>query len=273
MVIDNTYDKVRWFARCGDRYVKAYLGHIDVDRLATDKDYGLKLLLFGWAFERSGAPRAYRIAAVKAVSSIARSHQELGKVFGEFCQSKIWKKGNIPVVDQRIDHLDVREIIQQVKEGALSDAFRKLELKGMGHKLKSFFLRDLVTLFHAEPKLANNRNAYLWCQPIDVWVRLAAQALESDEPDLVRGDRKKYQLNGDDLKTARKIVDLSIHAGVSPLKVNQGIWYFSANAVADEKRLQKLIGERGCDELDDELALMDGFLPTQPMWGETHRYV
>ena len=268
---------VQWFASCGDRYVRAYLAHIDVQRLATDRHYGLKLFFFQWAFERSGAPRAYRIAAVKAVSSLKDSQAELPELFGQFCagkadaiesepESRFWKKGNIPAVDPKIKDFDVCEIVRLVKKGALSDAFKKLELKGMGHKLKAFFLRDLVTLLKAEPKLDSDCEAYLWCQPIDVWVRLAASELcKTETPTRIRGDSGKYHLNGADLAKARAIINLSLDANVSPLSVNQGIWYFSANAIADEKRLRELIRSGDSKNLEAEIALMEGFLPTRPM--------
>jgi hypothetical protein len=271
-----SHDIIRWFAGCGDRYVRAYLSHVDMQLLATDSRYGLKLFFFKWAFERSGAPRAYRIAAVKAVSSLKDSQAELPELFGQFCEgktgggeeSRFWKSGNIPVIDRRVGDFNVCEIVRLVKDGALGDAFRKLDLKGMRHKLKAFFLRDLVTLLKVEPKLGGDREAYLWCQPIDVWVRLAASELcEAKNPAIVRGEGAKYQLSGHDLAVASNIIQLSRDAGVSPLRVNQGIWYFAANAVADEKRLRELIRSGDSNNLEAELKLMKGFLPTRLMWG------
>lgn len=259
---------IRWFAGCGDRYVRAFLSHIDVPRLTVDRDYGLKLFLFAWAFERAGAPRAYRIAAVKAVSSLKASRRELPALFGKFCLGKQNPRAN-PVIDPRIAELDVRSIVQLVRQGALDEAFQRLDLKGIGHKLRAFFLRDLVTLLKVEPKLGSDPEALLWCQPIDVWVRFAAEELCSRArtfPPVPKASAK-YRLSRADLEAARGIVGLSIEAGVSPLKVNQGIWYFSANAVSDEKRLRELIRCGDGGKLDAELGLMAGFLPAQPMWG------
>ena len=82
-----------------------------------------------------------------------------------------------------------------------------------------------------------------------------------------RAGSAKYPLKGTDLAAARGIVDLSIEAGVSPLRVNQGIWYFSANAVADMRRLGNLIRSGDPSMLTAELALMDGFLPVRPVLG------
>lgn len=244
---------VRWFARCGDRYVEAYLSHVDSRRLAVDKHYGLKLYFFMWAFERAGAPRAYKIAAVKAVSSL-KSCQTLRALFKEFCGGKRNEKAN-PALDPNIDRIDIPHIVQLVGRGELGEAVQNLKLRGVGPKLGAFFLRDVVTLLKAEAMLGTNHEAYVLCQPIDVWLRFAAKEL--------CGSRHR----GADLAAARGIVQLSIEAGVSPLRVNQGIWYFSANAVADQKRLRALIRSGDDRKLQAELALMQGFLPVRPMWG------
>ena len=156
-----------------------------------------------------------------------------------------------------------------VGQGALGEAFHKLALKGLGHKLRAFFLRDLVTRLKAEPKLGSAPEAFVWCHPIDVWVQFAAKELcrtRTLRP-VPKASTKKYELSRADLAAARGIVELAIEARVSPLKVNQGLWYFSANAMADEARLRELIccGDGG--KLDAELELMAGFLPVQPMWG------
>ena len=159
--------------------------------------------------------------------------------------------------------------MQLVAQGAIEEAFHKVVLKGLGHKLRALFLRDLVTLLKAEPKLGADHDAYLWCQPIDVWVRFAAEELCGTRTtnSLAARGSGKYGLGRADLAAASGIVELSIQAGVSPLRVNQGIWYFSANAVADEARLRALIRGGEPRELDAELELMKGFLPTRPMWG------
>lgn len=267
MTQSKEHDVIRWFAGCGDRYVRAYLGHIDARSLVVDRYYGLKLFFFTWAFERAGAPRAYRIAAVKAVSSLKASQKELPALFTEFCSGKL-NPGANPAIDPSIAELDVCAIAQMVGQGALGEAFHKLALKGLGHKLRAFFLRDLVTLLKAEPKLGSDPETFLWCQPIDVWVRFVTEELCGTRTFLsVSKASAKYGLSRADLAAARGIVELSIEAGVSPLKVNQGIWYFSANAVADEKRLRALIRCGDGDKLDAELGLMAGFQPAQPMWG------
>jgi hypothetical protein len=250
MTPEKIHDVVRWLADCGNQYVTAYLGHVDVKRLAVDPAYGLKLFFFMWAFERAGAPRSYRIAAVKAVSSQRVTQANLPTLFKEFVGGNCNEKAN-PVFDPGIANLDIPDIVQRVNHGAICDAFQKLNFRGLGPKLRAFILRDIVTLFNAELMLGRDYEAHLCCQPIDVWVRKAAGALfEISNISIARGIATKYGFTTNDLKIAKGVVELSVEAGVSPLRVNQGIWYFSSNAVANVTRLQNLIRNGDCGGLE-----------------------
>ena len=256
----------RWFARCGESYVHAYLSRIDVRRLAIDRTYGLKLFLFVWAYERNGAPRAYRIAAVKAVSSLNGSVRHLADRFEKFRAKKLNPKAN-PALDPRIGAIDIPAVVRLVRTGALEEAFSKLAIRGVGHKLRAFFLRDLVTLLKSESNLDRNPQTYLWCQPIDVWVRVAAEELCHGIVDPAPRGWGRFGLSRADRVAAWGLVQLALDARVSPLRVNQGIWYFSSNVVADEPRLRSLLRRGDPHQLAAELALMKGFLPARPTWG------
>jgi len=257
---------LQWFARCGDSYIDAYLSRIDIQRLASDRNYGLKAFLFMWAYERNGAPRAYRIAAVKAISSLNSSPRDLPRRFKDFCRGKLNPHGN-PALDPRIGEVDIPAIVKLVGEGASEEAFSRLDLKGVAHKLRAFFLRDVVTLLNTESRFACHPEMYLWCQPIDAWVRMAAEELcPSSIDDPAPRDSRRFRLSRSDRMAAWGIVQLSLDAGVSPLRVNQGIWYFSSNVVADQPRLRSLLRSGDPRKLDDELALMKGFLPAKSMW-------
>jgi hypothetical protein len=59
-----------------------------------------------WAYERAGAPRAYRIAAIKAVSSSGRSLQRIQQLFRTFYSAKLNDSGN-PARDDRMSMIDV----------------------------------------------------------------------------------------------------------------------------------------------------------------------
>jgi hypothetical protein len=260
---------VKWFDKCGDRFVKAYLSQIDAKRLMRDRYYGLKVLLFGAAFARAYAPKAYGIAAVKAVTCAEHSkkEQKLWTLFRRFCKGDV-KKNFIPVSTRGIDNLEIPQIATLVREGNLRDAFEKLKLNGMGHKTRALFLRDLVLILDVESKLGKNIETHRYCQPMDVWVRIVVEKICGSRRTRVSAEqRRPYELDAQKLVAVDNLIRVCHEAGVSPLKVNAGMWYFSSNVVQDEKRLKELIGAGEIRKLDAELRLMKGFLPVRPMWG------
>jgi hypothetical protein len=175
---------------------------------------------------------------------------------------------NNPVFDPALPALDIPSIIVALEDGHMERAFSMLTIRGLGHKLKAFFLRDIVSILQCEDRALRCPRDYLWCQPVDVWVRLTAENLpSSDRHDPIPSDGR-YGLGRSDLAAAWKLVCLSREVDVSPLAVNQGIWYFCSNAVADAERLRTLISSDDPKRLDAELALMEGFLPVRPSWGE-----
>lgn len=262
MMPRSTAEPYQFFSDCGDRYRSAYLAEIDAARLRKDRDYGAKHFLFRWAFERAGAPRVFRVAAIKAINSVRRDRSKLPDLFTRFCTGKTNPKLN-PVIDPRIAELDIPSIARCLERGAIDEAFRGLALNGVGHKLRAFFLRDLVCILDVEALLAGRVDRYLWCQPIDIWVRLTAERLAVGE--IAAGDinPKAYRLGRQDFRAAISVIHSSFAAGVSPISVNQGIWYFASNVVADAGRLAGLLRPRKRTVLDAELALMAGFLPAR----------
>jgi hypothetical protein len=260
---ERSAEVLRWFAQTGECYVRTNLSssRIDIERLRSDREYGLKIFLSNWAYERSGAPRGYRIAAVKAISSTWPDLRALPAAYLRFYHGKRNEQLN-PVGDPRLAQLDIPEVVAQVEQGELAAAFAGLTLRGVGPKIKAFFIRDIVTLTLSETRLDSLGN-YLYCQPIDIWVRETVELLNLPAPVLPRPlSTADYGfISRDDLLAAARLTAASLQAAVSPLKVNQGIWYFCANGVADSGRLRELLSQGGASALADELALMDGFLP------------
>lgn len=261
---------IKRFADLGFTYRAAYLSHYSPARLRQDPQYGLCAFLFSWAFERARAPRGYRIAAVKAMRLATRSDRapkDVASLFSEIYSGKANRRIN-PAFDPALSALDVPSIIVALEDGHMERAFSMLTIRGLGHKLKAFFLRDIVSILQCEDRALRSSRDYLWCQPVDFWVRLTAEILPSSDRHDPIPSAGRYGLGRVDLDAAWKVVCLSREAGVSPLAVNQGIWYFYSNAVADEGRLRALLSSDDPKRLDAELALMEGFLPVRPSWGE-----
>ncbi|MCZ7580492.1 MAG: hypothetical protein M5U21_06695 [Fimbriimonadaceae bacterium] len=91
---------------------------------------------------------------------------------------------------------------------------RMVDVRGVGPKLTSLLLRDVVFLFEIEPRIDHMDRLYV--QPIDKWMRLIAPYV-IDEPDAA--DYADWVLAGKIAKHARR-------AGVSGIRFNMGTAYF-----------------------------------------------
>lgn len=91
---------------------------------------------------------------------------------------------------------------------------RIVDIRGVGPKLASLFLRDLVFLQNLERGLDFADRIYV--QPVDKWTRVAAPFL------LQESDAEEYA----DWILAGKIAKVARLAGVSGIRLNMGISYF-----------------------------------------------
>lgn len=97
-------------------------------------------------------------------------------------------------------------------------------IRGVGPKIASFFLRDCVAFHGLEP-----RHDRALLQPVDTWVRRIGTMLAGSEmPD-------------DEL--ARWIVVNSQMRGVSPERVNMGMWYFGSQIARSVAHLEALLSQ------------------------------
>lgn len=69
-----------------------------------------------------------------------------------------------------------------------------------------------------------------------------------------------YELEKENFECALKMIDLSFKYGVSPIRVNQGAWYFASMIVGDKGRLIYLISNKSISLLDNELSLIKDVL-------------
>lgn len=254
-------DVLRWFADMGDIYVAHYLSpnRVDVDRMLRDSLYGLTCFLYNWAYERSGASKGYRIAAVKAVAAAWPDLGRVPDIYEELYHGKLNRQNN-PALDPRLAVLSIPEIMHLVQYGEMAGAFDRLSVRGVGPKIRAFFLRDLVTMMRVEPILeAMSGGALYYCQPVDVWVKWTLEALDLSGS-VKRAPESKAFEEREHYELASHLIAAAHEIGASPLRINQGIWMFASNVVADQFRLQALV-RQGAPALEQELALIDGFLP------------
>ncbi len=134
----------------------------------------------------------------------------------KFINNKV--KRNFNIVNYTIKKIENKELHKVYSE--------LIDIKHIGHKISSFYLRDLVCVFD-DYKFSKEEQVYL--QPIDNWVGEVLTRLNFFQELAIT--KKADNLNERELFLLRgKIVDRCWEAGVSPVEFNQGAWYIGKNA-------------------------------------------
>ena len=250
---------IEFFSKIGKEYVNNILSVVKIEKLKQDKNYANKMFFYYWAFERKGAPLGFRIAAIKTLETAKDGtfSTEFSKYYGGKPN-----KNNNPILDTRIANLDISDIINKIEQRNFKEAFNKLSLNGIGHKIRSFFIRDIVYLLKLEENDPIELADYLFMNPIDVWVRLTVEYLNLElniSNDInINLKPNGYRLNKKDFSTLLILTKNCIEFNVSPLLTNMGIWYYASHFIADKQRLQILLEKRSVKELRKEMILMKG---------------
>ena len=149
-----------------------------------------------------------------------------GRLFERIGKGKVGKRAD---VDHVIDSLKflrekisdrnvVKYTVDEVKAGRVMQVYEELDrIRQVGDKVACFYLRDVVTLFELEGCVPPEHRRLLL--PIDTWVRkFAKEYLVKDAKDP----------KDDEIK--QKILKVCDDYGVSPAKLDQGIWYAGFNS-------------------------------------------
>ena len=254
----------------------ANMNESNIKQLEQNSWEALACFLYGYAHERQGASPAYGPAARRVIRSIAASGEswdnpilaedawrryvgELRDVGKAGDAVKLNEKNNpmcpkgtvyvtkngerhtagfcaIQFVQQYLsgsDYSVVRWAQANLKDGQVRETYNRLtKINGIGPKIAPFFLRDIAMSYRIE---IEKRHRHL-LQPIDVWVR-----------------RCVYQSAGKmtDAKSAKWIIDQCVELGISPERVNAGMWLFGAEIAGDERTLRKLLGA-GVESMEKE---------------------
>ena len=108
--------------------------------------------------------------------------------------------------------------VDEVKAGRVMQVYEELDrIRQVGDKVACFYLRDVVSLFELEACVPKEHRGLLL--PIDTWVRKFAKAY------LVKDDE---DVSDDEIK--QKMLKVCDDYGVSPAKLDQGIWYAGFNS-------------------------------------------
>lgn len=197
-----------------------------------------------YSFERQGAPPIYRTYARKALekhgNGLARPNSTFVKAaWNEFhrfasanahgtnpnvCSLHSGKGYKLTAIEFAIElsahgHNIFAWASDLLARGKAEEAERGLlRIRGIGHKIATFYLRDVVRA----AGLDETRAGPGWCfQPVDVWVRRAAEVWGS----LSRVSVTNYWT------AAELIVDLAGAAGVVGGDLNGGVWILGSQLV------------------------------------------
>jgi len=114
--------------------------------------------------------------------------------------------------------IDVNKNIMEIFD------FLKL-IRGIGDKIASFYLRDLVVVVGINVADINKRE---YLQPIDIWVERTVKKLAGNKNMSIR-------------QIAKWIVINCIQNNLNPEHVNMGIWFFCASIANSEYRLNQAL--------------------------------
>jgi len=255
-MIDKNKEIIKWFSNVGNRYVDNILSIVEIEKLKQDQDYANKMFFYYWAFERQGAPMGYKIAAIKTLETVKNGNYSTE--FSTYYKGKPNKRNN-PILDERIGNLNIAEIVCKIEQKKFEEAFNDLSLNGIGHKIRAFFIRDIVHLLKLEGKNKIKFDDYLFMNPIDVWVRLTVEYLNLNFPVNITLNPNKYHIEKKDFNTALILTNTCMEFNLSPLLTNMGIWYYASHFIADSNRLKLLLESKSVEKLENEMKLMKGF--------------
>ena len=230
--------------------------------LESDWLQGLQFYLHGYAYERQGRSPEYSAAALKAVeqSVLPGSHKPDSefprRVWAAFLRILKLKsnvganptmnplypntssgKESVTSLILKLDDFNlITRILTFIEKGEVEWAHRFLcQIRGTGNKINSLFLRDIILMYDLPVS-----HDHVFLQPVGIWVRRLVRLLMGFPADVPKGG----DAYSNDTKIAETIVDLSHKASVSPLKVNQGAWYFGSQIAGTKTRLIQYIEDK-----------------------------
>lgn len=219
----------------------------------------LAIFLEGYAFERQGRRPDYFHAAVDA---LLHSRGQNNNIMNQNVINEVWQQFSQLLRGQRLNHKnnplypstnpdripnlgDTPSVIQMLLNNGLMEqnssfsaylqnrilvnmdiqsAFNLLKsIRGVGDKVASFYLRDLVVVTNIV--LGNIGDRYL-LQPVDTWV-----------------ERTIRILNGGQGMNRNQIANWIVNNSGQPELVNMGIWYFCSQIAQSEYRLNVTLND------------------------------
>jgi len=223
--------------------------------------HSLAIFLEGYAFERQGKNPDYPYAAVDA---LFYSMEQNNNIFNRQIINLMWDRfsellnnqnlnqrnnpiypsinpDNLRIGNERFSLVEVVIDENIIPQNTLATYVRNLinqthniqtpfniltMIRGIGPKIASFYLRDLVYIMNID--LANIQNRTL-LQPIDTWVKRTVEILTNDE-----NMNNRQQI-------AEWVVSNCLENNINPERVNMGMWFFCSQIVKSEYKLRRIL--------------------------------
>jgi len=209
----------------------------------------LAIFLEGYAFERQGTRPDYSHAAVDSLIA-CKNNLTPNCVWKNFKQklnnrlnqrlNPIYPSSNPDNIQNINEEKSVIEVLNLQNQSTLSTYINNLmtqgnniiqsfeflkNIRGVGDKIASFYLRDLVVVLKLN--LGNVQNRQL-LQPIDIWVERVIKCLVVSQ-----------NMNKDEV--ANWIVTNSLKYDLNPEYINMGIWFYGSIIANSEYRLNRTL--------------------------------
>jgi len=223
--------------------------------LTEDWRHAFIWFLRSFAFERQGRSPHYSDIALKAV----RSYKE-EQPYHENFEQKIWQnflsrgrfpddgKGantkNNPLSPSKDEICSASALIASLEDydfnivkwasllvasGDVETVWDNLvKIRGIGKKIASFFLRDIVYAFEINEEIIRQK---IYLQPIDIWTKRGAEVFAK----FISKTPYSYW------DYAEIIIEVSEHARVSSTLTNTGLWILGSQLVRDGKQFQEVL--------------------------------
>jgi hypothetical protein len=238
-----------WASNYQDKYERSPLFQ---SKYLDNPQTGLEFFLQN-SFERAGGGRAgYNKLAVqelRACVNDAGGYQNF--IQSASPQDEVWRRfkdgsmGSSTGLNQSLNEAVVKGLVILAKEsdaddfnpfvrisnlakaaGILSAWGALRAIKGIGDKIASLVVRDIVSIMAFESSISKEERVFL--QPVDIWIRRTVQII--------------WRLDGrmPDWALAMRTVSELDKLGLSGVRFNQGAWYYGSEQV---RRLESLESE------------------------------
>ena len=260
----NTLEILQYMESLFSNYLKL-LSHFDKERFLDDKNYSIVQFFDKWGLERAGSPKMLKIADIKFLSLYLDEFQDedFKKTFIEKYKTiagteNINEKVN-PLMDEKILIFNPQETVQLIQNKKIKDAFDSIQLKGLGHKIKSFFLRDMTLLYLDNTDFTIEELLYLF--PIDVWIKEFISGLKIEPMEEYPREKQYDNLKKEDRELGFDFIHYCINNNLDIRKLDAGIWFYCARVVGSKERLKYLLNQDSANILKEEYQLRFKYCP------------